>query len=321
MQSIIEDNIALDNKDKAIHTADLPQALPILHPGDAVAVIAPASRCTNERLFAIKTLLSSWQLEVHIDDAMFGDDLLCAHSDDMRFYHLKQALYDPNIKAVICARGGYGSSRLLPKLAQMLPSEQVKLFVGMSDITALHLFLQQVWHWPVLHAACSMDTLSPQAIAAFKAALFGTSSNTVFTGIPLNEPALQNIRLEASITGGNLSIIQTSIGTTWQMSSKNKIILLEEVNERAYRVDRMLTHLTQTGLFQDAQAIILGDFLGGNEPDGTTLMQPVLERFAKECLIPVIQIANIGHGDNNLPIPMGTPAQLICGKTVQLMCE
>src|SRR5690348_3082 len=115
------------------------QSLPILKPGDSVEVIAPAARCSDQQLTALKELLASWQLNCTVDQHIFGDDLLCANTDEIRFQCLKNALLNPDTKAVICARGGYGSMKLIPALSKLTPPPSPKLFLGMSDITALHL--------------------------------------------------------------------------------------------------------------------------------------------------------------------------------------
>ena len=296
------------------------QNLPTLKPGDTVEIIAPASRCTDERLTAIKELLASWQLNCIVDNAIFGDDLLCANSDEVRFKSLKNALYRPDSKAIICARGGYGCMRLIPELNNITPPKTLKLFVGMSDITALHLYFQQQWHWPTIHGATSPDVLSKESITSLKDILFGNVQQVSFVGTPLNTPAEKELKLESRVTGGNLCLVQTSIGTSWQMDAKQKIIFLEEVGERGYRVDRMLEQLRQAQLFKDATAIVFGDFLEGEEPDGSSLIQPVLERFAQHSTIPVIQLSGIGHGHINFPFMLGTRATLELGRQVKLTC-
>lgn len=97
-----------------------------------------------------------------------------------------------------------------------------------------------------------------------------------------------------------------------------KLFFLEEVGERGYRVDRMLEHLRQAGIFNNAKAILLGDFIGGQEPDGSSLLEPVLERFAKNCEIPVVKLEGLGHGPINFPLPLGTMTQLELGKIIKL---
>lgn len=294
--------------------------LPILKAGDQVEIIAPASRCSNEALSAIQSLLHSWKLQCVVNEGLFGEDLLCAHSDEARFAFLKNALHNPNTQAVICARGGYGSMRLLPELAKLPPPSSAKLFLGMSDITALHLFFQQTWQWPVVHGSLSPDKLSAESIAAVKSFLFGETNEIVFQGEALNLVAKHPAMLETTVIGGNLSIVQTSVGTPWQMNGRGKIIFLEDIGERGYRIDRILEHLRQAGLFQHCAAILFGDFTGGAEPNGASLITPVLERFASNCTVPVIKIAGIGHERTNHPLPLGTQVQLTLGECIQLNC-
>ncbi len=292
-----------------------------LKSGDSVEIIAPASRCTDQHLMGIQSLLTSWGLNCIVSSDLFGDDLLCANTDTTRFELLKNALLNSETKAVICARGGYGSMRLIPSLSVVKPPVTPKLFIGMSDITALNLYLQQTWQWPVIHGALAIDKFSAESIAAIKSILFGEVKQIEFSALPLNAHAKKNLQVDAHITGGNLSLVQTSLNTVWQLDGKQKIIFLEEINERGYRIDRMLEHLHQAAIFQNASAILFGDFLEGNEPDGTSLIQPVLERFANTCNIPVVQVKGIGHGYTNFPIPLGTHAQLHLGEKNTLICS
>lgn len=296
-------------------------ALPTLKPGDSVDIIAPASRCTDQQLIALKELLESWQLTCHIPSNIFGDDLFCANTDDIRLSHLVHALTNTETKAVFCARGGYGSMRLIPMLSKIVPPLQTKLFVGMSDITALHLFLKQQWKWPTIHGASAPDRFSPESILALKSLLFSDNKKTAFSGIkPLNQAALKSHVIESCVIGGNLSLVQAGIGSAWQLDGRKKIILLEDTDERGYRIDRMLQHLMQAGIFKDAAAIIFGDFIKGLEPNGTSLIQQALDRFAQSSSIPVVQIKGIGHDYINFPIPLGTAATLKLGNEISLTC-
>ncbi|WP_454782083.1 S66 peptidase family protein [Legionella sp. WA2022007384] len=294
--------------------------LPVLSPGDAIEIIAPSSRSTDSQLLELSELLESWELKCIVQEDIFAPDLLCANTDEMRFKHLKSALHNPNTKAVICVRGGYGSTRLIPKLAEVGPPESVKLFIGISDITCLHLYLQQHWKWPTIHGAAAPDKFSKESIAAVRSILFGEGP-VKFTGlIPLNNPAQKEDIIKSQVIGGNLAIIQSGVGTCWQMDGRDKIILLEEIGERGYRVDRMLEHLKQANIFTNAAAIIVGDFLNGDEPNGSSLIEPILKRFAESSPIPVLRIAGIGHGFINFPIPLGTEAHLQLGERAQLTC-
>ncbi|MCW8397432.1 LD-carboxypeptidase [Legionella sp. PATHC038] len=294
--------------------------LPVLTPGDWIEIIAPSSRSTDRQLSELKELLESWGLNCIVQQDIFARDLLCANTDEMRFKHLKNALENPKTKAVICVRGGYGATRLIPKLAEVHPPETAKIFIGISDITCLHLYLQQQWNWPTIHGAAAPDKFSKESIASVRSILFRDAPIAFNDLTPMNTQAQKERFIKSQVTGGNLAMIQSGIGTCWQIDGREKIILLEEIGERGYRVDRMLEHLKQANIFTHAAAILLGDFLHGLEPNGTSLIDPVLQRFAESCAIPVLRIAGIGHGPINYPIPLGTEVHLQLGAHPQLTC-
>jgi muramoyltetrapeptide carboxypeptidase len=295
------------------------QKLQPLKPGDRVELIAPASRCTSARLEAIKTLCESWGLVCVIEPSLFGDDLLCANDDEARFNAFRHALLREDTQAIFCVRGGYGSARLIPALMGVSKPPVHKLFVGMSDITALHLYLQQAWDWPVILGCAAPDQVSDASIQSLKSILFGETAQVQRVGVPMNASAREELSINAPcVTGGNLCLVQASIGTPWQMQGADKIIFLEEVGERGYRIDRMLEHLRQAGLFNRAKAIIFGDCIEGEEPDGSSLIDPVLQRFASHCDIPVVRMEGIGHGHTNWPLVLGARTTLHLGETVQL---
>lgn len=291
--------------------------LPILSAGDFVEIIAPASRCSENELNNLIALLESWQLKCIVDEHIFGDDLLCANSDEHRLKALENALTRVDSKAIICARGGYGSMRLIPELRKLRAPHQLKWFVGMSDLTALHLFFQNKWHWPTLHAALNPDKFSEESILTTKAILFGEKTNISFEGMALNDEACKTDRLiKGRLIGGNLVLVQASIATSWEMDAKGKIILFEEVGERAYKVDRMLEHLHQAKRFDGALAIIFADFIQGEEPDGSSKVMDVLKRFARSIKLPVVKISGVGHDKTNFPLILGATSELQLGPKV-----
>lgn len=297
-----------------------------LRAGDVVDVIAPASPCLKNEasLSKIHDLLVSWNLVPRIPEDLLGRDLLCANTDAKRFEFLKNALLNPESAAIWCLRGGYGSGRLIPKLASLrLKALPPKLFIGMSDITALHLFLQRNFQWPTIHGPSvrqvADNDVDENNIQELKKIMFGQKKTLLYDElIPLNDNAAKNITIETKITGGNLCLVQSSIGTKWQIDARRKIIFLEEINERGYRIDRMLQHLEQAGIFTDVKAILLGDFTGGKEPDGSSLIDPVLKRFAENCDFPVLRCPGIGHDKFNRPLPLGTKTKLSLGEKYTL---
>lgn len=278
--------------------------------GDTIDIIAPASTCPAQDFDYLLGILRDWQLEPRVPANLFGDDLLCANTDEQRFAMLKNALDADDSNTIIVARGGYGSMRLLEMLEKIEKPSKSKLLIGMSDITSLQVYFLEKWGWPSLHAALSTKVgTKPENINDFKNILFSLTKELTYQLTPLNNIKNNNL-LQSSVVGGNLTLVQTSIGTPWQLQSKNKILFLEEINERAYRIDRALQHFSQAGILNDVAAIIFGDFLGGNEPDGSNLISGVLKRFAENVNFPVFSTPNIGHGADNKPLPLATPATL-----------
>lgn len=295
---------------------------PVLFPGDIVDIIAPASAClTSESpLEKIQDLLISWELVPRISAQIFGHDLLCANSDQERCQFFKNALVNNESKAIWCLRGGYGSARFILNTADIPITMNPKLFVGMSDITALHLLLQKRFGWITLHGPSARQvadkSVDEENISELKDIMFGKKELLDYQKlIPLNTLATENKIVDSIITGGNLSLVQTSIGTSWQIDPHHKILFLEETNERGYRVDRMLLHLEQAGIFNNVSAILFGDFTGGFESNGQSLINPVLERFARNVHFPVLRYFGIGHEKYNRPLPLGSKTRLQLGSS------
>lgn len=283
-----------------------------LLPGSIVDLIAPSARWINGDLNKIEAFIKEWGLIPRIPASLYGPDLLCANSDEQRLEQLRAALYAPDSAAVWCIRGGYGATRLLPGLLNLAPPATTKLFMGLSDITALHIFLQDKWQWQTLHAPSAGQIaekmIAEEDIECLKRLILGNQKTIDIQLKPLNN---LSHTLNAPVTGGNLSLVQASIGTAWQINPAGKILFLEEVQERAYRIDRILVQLSQAGLFAKVKAVIFGDFIGGLEPNGTTLIPQVIARFAHNQSIPVYQCSGIGHGNRNAPLPLGAHADIL----------
>jgi muramoyltetrapeptide carboxypeptidase len=291
-----------------------------LNPGDTVDIIAPSSKCAVDTIPKVAKLLTSWGLKPHISEDILGDDLLCANSDEMRFHLLKESLLNKNSKAIWCLRGGYGSARLIPMLETIVPPPQQKMFIGFSDTTALHIFFQQKWGWQTVHGSTANQTanhlIDDTSIQKLKDLILGHTEKIEFQLTTLNDAAKKLNKISAPMVGGNLTLIECSLSTSWQLDTKNKIILLEDVNMPAYQIDRSLIHLKQANLLQHAKAIILGEFMGRDKEKDAELIEKTLVRFANEVNIPVLKTAEIGHGIINYPLPLAMPATLEMGKNL-----
>src|SRR5579862_7327278 len=294
----------------------------ILRRGDLVDVVAPGFRSSGESIARAVAWLEDLGLEARVPENLFGEDLLCANSDAIRFRHLKRALSARDSRAVWCVRAGYGAIRLSERLRALPRPAHPKLFIGYSDATTIHYFLNLHWRWPSLHGPL-LDPLgsgrhSAQDLRSLKEVLLGAQPDVTFASLrPLNADARRRQRIEGRVFGGNLTVLQTTLGTRLQRTHRG-ILFLEDTGERGYRVDRMLQHLAQAGALEGFQAIVLGSFTGGDEVDGSNLIEPVLARFAAEQRIPVLAGVPAGHGLEQRPLFFGTAAQLRCGASPQL---
>lgn len=299
---------------------------PTLKEGDIVDVIAPASGSTEEETEKALSFLRLIGLKPRIPDDFQGNEPYHSHSDAMRFSHLQQALEATDSKAIWCLRGGYGCARLVPMLETLSRPEHHKWLIGFSDITVLHLYFQQRWQWPTLHAPVLFQ-LGLQRIAAptvdkIISLLFAQTHKSSYRTLKvLNDAAKQEQTItDTMITGGNLSLLQTSIGTPWQIDCRDKILFIEEVGEKGYRIDRMLTHLEQSRCLQEAKAIIFGDMKGVSGEGEDENIDYAITRFANSISIPVLHVPHIGHGTENDPLPLGVRTLLTLGEKKQLTC-
>lgn len=274
--------------------------------GYQIMLIAPGSTTAPEK---IERLQSIPDIRIQIPENTFSEEIsFHSNSDENRFEMLKQLFQsnDPNI-ILWSLRGGYGSARLIEKL-QTLPKPQTeKIIIGFSDLTVLHLFLSQKWGWKTINGAMLVDLLNakkdPQNFLKISKLLAQLKNSTaaVYTEInhllPLNEKASTVNSVEGVLTGGNLAMVETSIGTDWEIKTKDKILFFEDDGEKGYKIDRILNHLKQAGLLNDVRAIVFGDFTDGDE-----FVELALQRFANEIAVPVFKTDEFGHGIKNYPM-------------------
>ncbi|MBY0293242.1 MAG: LD-carboxypeptidase [Alphaproteobacteria bacterium] len=273
-----------------------------------IHMIAPSYPVSLEDVQFAKQHLESLGLQVTIPPDLLGADLLCANHDEARLSHLKAALADPGADVIWLLQGGYGLTRLIPDLFFMEKPCKEKLFIGFSDGTALHVFLNQAWNWPSIHGAGALH-ITKQKVGAQTIEMTlhllkeGQHSYSLPFLNPVNDKAREMSSLTGTLIGGNLCLLTCSLGTDWQINASEKILFLEDIDERGYRVDRMLVHLQQASIFNTVKAIIFGDFVGGNEANGASLIPQVLERFSNTIHVPVFRLHGCGHGKENIPLP------------------
>lgn len=269
-------------------------------------------------------VLRSWGFQVQYDENILKPEMYLANSDKYRFEAFKKAMTNPKVKAVWCLRGGYGAIRLLPMIEKMPVPKKQKLLIGFSDVTSLHNLINRKWKWPSLHASLidrlGAGKLSSENLNELQDSLLKTDYVAKFANlIAFNEAAKKKKVIKSEIVGGNLMVLSSSIGTPSQLKTKGKILFLEEIAERGYRVDRLLVQMQQAKMFEGVAAVVLGDFINGQESDGKDFVPATLENFFRAVKVPVFKGVQAGHGDVQRPVFFNTQTVLTCGSQAQML--
>ncbi len=291
--------------------------------GDVVDVVAPGFGISNESLEQAKKFLVDLGLKPRVPADIFGPDVLCAQADSVRLRHLKAALVAKDSKAVWCLRGGYGAIRLVEPLSKLKAPALSKIFVGYSDSTTIHNFLNQYWGWATLHGPLldrlGQHTLPLDQVNEALDVVFGRVENVVHSGLmPLNAKARAKRTLRGRVFGGNLTVTQSHLGTAFQVTPKEAVLVFEDIGERGYRVDRILVQLEQAGYFASTRAVVFGEFVGGEEKDGSESISAVIQRFADNAGFAVFRGLKAGHGQSQRMVPFNTICELRCGDIGEL---
>jgi muramoyltetrapeptide carboxypeptidase len=284
------------------------RAFPALRPGDPVTVVAPASSFDRASFEAGLQVIAA-RYRVHYDPGLLARWRYLAGSDERRLRELAAALADHDSRAVFCARGGYGMMRLLAGL-EGLPLAD-KPVVGFSDLTALHQVLQRRGlvsiHGPVLTQLARLD-------AATHARLFELLEREAPAAQLTGTETYVDGVAEGPLAGGNLAVLTRLLGTPYLAPLEGAILLLEDVGERPYQLDRMWTHLELAGVFRQVRGIVLGEFTGCEERDATFSSAEVLRELAAATGLPCAAGFPIGHGAQNQPVPLGVRVRLDAGR-------
>ncbi|MCE3010215.1 MAG: LD-carboxypeptidase [Proteobacteria bacterium] len=297
-----------------------------LQPGDLIDVVAPGSAIDLETVKQSLEVLSSWGFVPRFESSQIQPHPFCSNSHENRFQYLKKALFSKDSKAIWCLRGGYGSIHLIPALEKLKTIPQKpKLVIGYSDISSLHLFLNQKWKWMSLHAPLIEGLRSGrtelQHLQELKYVLLGNEKEVVQDLIPMNSKA-QKLRWKKSqLVGGNLCTLQSHLGTGLHPRWKKKVIAFEDIGERGYRIDRMLEHFRQARVFDGCEAVVFGEFVGSQEKDGRDLSEVALEEFAQKAPCPVFRGLEMGHGTRNRPWFFGSSLEIVGGSQAQIVVQ
>jgi muramoyltetrapeptide carboxypeptidase len=305
--------------------------------GDAIGIVAPAGPVNRERIERALGRLTQHGLRTKTYGDIYRARGYLAGDDATRADELIAAFTDPGTSAVWCARGGYGVARLLDRLDYGAIHRHPKVLIGFSDITALHIAIGQrtglvTFHGPNLQEGFggADDMPAPNqaalwlAVSADKAA--ERESGYVLHDTLVEQSQVRTIRggvASGRLTGGNLSVIAGLMGTPFEIETAGRVLFLEEVDERAYRVDRYLAQLRLAGKLKAAAGIVLGAFSHNrDDPDESAAkLSGVLNEYFGPLDIPVLAGFPTGHVRQNLTLPMGAQVELNADKRWLRVCE
>ena len=282
---------------------------PYLKPNDKIAIVATARKISAEELsFAIETL-KSWGLQPVLGKNIFAVENQFAGSDKQRTDDLQEAINDESIKAILIARGGYGTVRIVDDIDFSKLKTNPKWVIGYSDVTVLHSHIHTHIGIPALHATMPINfSKNAEAVETLRKCLFGETISYQFEAKALNKTGEAN----GVLVGGNLSLLYALSGTASDMDTKGKILFLEDLDEYLYHIDRMMLNLKRSGKLTNLKALVIGGFTDMKDntvPFGKTAEQIILDAV-KEYNYPVCFNFPAGHIDRNLALYFGKEINL-----------
>ena len=287
---------------------------PFLTPGDTIYITAPAKAIEETSVLAAKNTLETWGLNVRIAPHCLGRYHYFSGSDEERLADFQDGLDDPSIKAILCARGGYGCVRMVEALNWDAFKKNPTWIIGFSDVTVFH---QQIHQLGIesIHGIMPLGFIegSDAAKETLKKSLFGEFFTLEAAHV------LGNMIGEArgTLVGGNMAIVTSLLGTSLSYSFKNNILVLEDIGEHVYKIDRMLYSLKLAGVFQEIKGLVLGGFTDMEDTDvpfGKTIKDLILEQV-QDLGIPVAFDLPFGHISDNQALVLGRTAILKVSET------
>jgi muramoyltetrapeptide carboxypeptidase len=272
--------------------------------GDTVAIVATGKRVDATKVEASIPILESWGLKVQLGKYVFEGHNYFSATDEHRLLDLQWSLDNPDLKAVLFARGGYGTGRIIDKLDFSKFRKKPKWLVGFSDITVVHTKLQ---HLGIESIHGTMPQVfqqqSPESLESLHKVLFGQKSAWNIKYHDLNRVG----RAEGRLVGGNISLLAHLIGSPYELDTRGKILFLEEVGEYLYNLDRMLHQLYRAGKFKKLAGLLIGQISDSqdNDPGFGRSAYEIIADIVAPYSFPVMYDLPIGHGADNLSVICG----------------
>ncbi|WP_079526606.1 S66 peptidase family protein [Halobacillus hunanensis] len=286
-----------------------------LKPGDTIGVIAPASPPNLSNLQRSIHFLNQLGLHVKVAPHVRSEYGYLAGTDSQRLEDLHTMFADPSINGIICAGGGYGTSRIAPFIDYKLINRNPKVFWGYSDITFLHTSIRQqtglvTFHGPMLCSDVGKENFDPLSKAMFQQLFEPT--RLIYSDAVSPLQIISHGEACGEIVGGNLSLLVNSIGSAYEVDTINKLLLIEDVGEEPYRIDSFLSQLKLAGKLDQSAGIIVGDFSKATpkHPEDSLTLEQVFNYYFSSLMKPVVSGFKIGHCLPHFAVPLGSQAAL-----------
>jgi len=285
--------------------------------GDVIGIVAPSGPTTKEKVKLAKDQLEGLGFQVKLGHSCYEKHGYLSGKDEVRARDLNHMFEDQEVQGIICLRGGYGASKILNRIDLEQIAKRPKVFVGYSDITALHLAMNQIsklvtFHGPMGSSdiAGGLDDFTREGF--LKAVMGSSPMGEIQNPKGKKMQSLVGGKANGILVGGNLSLIAATMGTPYEIDTKGKILFLEEIGEEPYRVDRMLTQLLLSGKLEDAEGILLGDWMDcePEEPEKSLSLMAVFEEIIGPLGKPTIYDVEAGHCSPMITLPFGVRAFL-----------
>lgn len=285
---------------------------------DTIAITAPASPTSMGEIAATVKLFKSLGFNVVVGDTIKNQNInfrYLSDDDEKRAAELMGFVNDENVNAIICGRGGYGVMRTFPYLDFNSFTKNPKIIVGYSDITALLIAINKKSNLVCFHGPVATTKFDAFTFANFTKILFDEQQFTKIETYLSEMTSINEGIASGVVTGGNLKLIVSTLGTPYEINTDDSILFIEEINEHPYEIDRMITQLVLSDKLNNVKGIVFGKFQNANQrmpfhPFAQFTIVEVIEQLLKPFNIPIVYNIPFGHTDIMLTLPLGVKVEL-----------
>lgn len=291
-----------------------------LSPGDAVAIVTTARKISVAELVPAIELLKKWGLVPVLGDSIDAEDNQFGGNTLVRTTDFQAQLNNPKIKAIWCARGGYGTVKIIDNIDFSEFIKQPKWIIGFSDVTVLHAHVHRLGI-QTIHALMpiTVGSSTTEALQSLKNELFGSENKYIIPSKLINKTGIE----EGVLVGGNLSILYSLLGSPSAIDTHGKILFIEDLDEYLYHIDRMLVNLKRNGYFEGLKGLIIGGMTKMNDNDipfGKTVSEMILDTVSRYDF-PVVFDFPAGHINNNNTLCLGKKVRLNVAENTTVLTQ